>query len=281
MDTVRQRTRYAGNLRPDGEHGILSSVNKAPRDRTGTIPRLSCFQHLIAQDGKIVGLYADLALTPPPSPDYDDEAKFSSVNTLAGYIALGCAIKPCSPTPDTAVLVPFDEETTGASQGDTHWWYAPSSLVPDLITAVAHGDRAPALPRRQCARSNRSARFTLTPTEEPSGVRLGPPLSSVTILWYKGPVVKTASLCALYEVIRTDPKAFKNLIPSFTSILKQVFKKNRLHKTYDYHRYPAPFIQIKLLKILSSWRGVAFYETMYTCSYNKQSTESHHSHTIG
>ena len=32
----------------------------------------------------------------------------------------------------------------------------------------------------------------------------------------------SAALSALHEVIKTDPRPYKNLVPSFTSILKQV-----------------------------------------------------------
>lgn len=36
------------------------------------------------------------------------------------------------------------------------------------------------------------------------------------------PAVMSAALCALHECIKGDPRPYKNLIPSFTSILKQV-----------------------------------------------------------
>ena len=36
------------------------------------------------------------------------------------------------------------------------------------------------------------------------------------------PSVMSAALCALQEAIQRDPKPYKNLIPSFVSILKQV-----------------------------------------------------------
>jgi len=64
------------------------------------------------------------------------------------------------------------------------------------------------------------------------------------------PSVMSAALCALHEVIRESPGPYKNLVPSFVSILKQV-AEHRLPKAYDYHKTPAPFIQIKLLKILA------------------------------
>ncbi|GIL65486.1 hypothetical protein Vafri_19255 [Volvox africanus] len=72
-----------------------------------------------------------------------------------------------------------------------------------------------------------------------------------TMLCDKDPSVMSASLCALHDSIKVDPRPYKNLIPSFTSILKQV-SEHRLPKSYDYHRFPAPFIQIKLLKILAA-----------------------------
>ena len=71
----------------------------------------------------------------------------------------------------------------------------------------------------------------------------------------KDPSVMSAALCALHELILADPIPHKNLVPSFVSILKQIVE-HRLPKSYDYHRVPAPFIQIKLLKILAAL-GVA------------------------
>ena len=58
------------------------------------------------------------------------------------------------------------------------------------------------------------------------------------------PSVMSAALCALLEVVTVDPKPYKNLIPSFISILKQVkfsrhhcrnktsLQKQRLEKHY-------------------------------------------------
>lgn len=52
-----------------------------------------------------------------------------------------------------------------------------------------------------------------------------------------------AALCALFDTAKHDPKPYRNLIPSFVSILKQV-AEHRLPKTFEYHKTPAPFIQV-------------------------------------
>ncbi|WIA23805.1 hypothetical protein OEZ85_013480 [Tetradesmus obliquus] len=70
-----------------------------------------------------------------------------------------------------------------------------------------------------------------------------------TTLCDKEPSVMAATLNALASLAATNPAPFRQLIPSLTSILKQVVE-HRLPKAYDYHRFPAPFIQIKLLKLL-------------------------------
>lgn len=64
------------------------------------------------------------------------------------------------------------------------------------------------------------------------------------------PGVMGATLCPLFDLITVDVNFYKDLVISFVSILKQVAER-RLPKTYDYHQMPAPFIQIKLLKILA------------------------------
>lgn len=64
------------------------------------------------------------------------------------------------------------------------------------------------------------------------------------------PGVMGATLCPLSDLISNDVTAYKDLVISFVSILKQVAER-RLPKSYDYHQMPAPFIQIRLLKILA------------------------------
>ena len=41
------------------------------------------------------------------------------------------------------------------------------------------------------------------------------------LCFLQDPSVMSAALCALQEVVARDPKPYKNLIPSFISILKQ------------------------------------------------------------
>ncbi|KAG5229434.1 epsilon-adaptin family protein [Salix suchowensis] len=64
------------------------------------------------------------------------------------------------------------------------------------------------------------------------------------------PGVMGATLCPLFDLITNDANSYKDLVVSFVSILKQV-AEHRLPKAYDYHQLPAPFIQIRLLKILA------------------------------
>nr|GMD82035.1 AP-4 complex subunit epsilon [Ipomoea batatas] len=64
------------------------------------------------------------------------------------------------------------------------------------------------------------------------------------------PGVMAAALCPLFDLIKSDINSYKDLVVSLVNILKQVAER-RLPKSYDYHNMPAPFIQIKLLKILA------------------------------
>ncbi|CAK0798432.1 unnamed protein product, partial [Prorocentrum cordatum] len=63
------------------------------------------------------------------------------------------------------------------------------------------------------------------------------------------PSVMGASLHVLYETIKANSSSFKDLTPSFVSILKQI-TEHRLPRDFDYHRMPAPWLQVKLLSIL-------------------------------
>ncbi|CAK4084297.1 unnamed protein product [Aphanomyces euteiches] len=66
----------------------------------------------------------------------------------------------------------------------------------------------------------------------------------------RDPSVMGAALCLLHDVAVITPTAYKDLVPSYVSILKQI-TEHRLPREFDYHRIPAPWIQIRLLKILA------------------------------
>ena len=84
------------------------------------------------------------------------------------------------------------------------------------------------------------------------------------VLCDKDPAVMGTSLYILHEMAEAEPSTHKDLAPSFVSILKQI-TEHRLPSSFDYHRMPAPWIQIKLLKLLkllgSADRSVS--ESMY------------------
>merc|ERR1719285_477786 len=69
------------------------------------------------------------------------------------------------------------------------------------------------------------------------------------LLCDKDPSVMGASLNLMHELVDHNLVRMKELVPSFVSILKQIIE-HRLPKDYDYHRMPAPWMQINLLQIL-------------------------------
>lgn len=66
----------------------------------------------------------------------------------------------------------------------------------------------------------------------------------------KDPSVMGGTLPLLLAMVRDDIAGFKDLVPSLVSILKQIIE-HRLPKDYDYHRIPAPWVQMHLLRILA------------------------------
>jgi AP-4 complex subunit epsilon-1 len=66
----------------------------------------------------------------------------------------------------------------------------------------------------------------------------------------RDPSVMGASLVVIHAFALNDAAFFKDLVPSFVSILKQVIE-HRLPRDFDYHRIPAPWIQIQLLQLLA------------------------------
>ncbi|TMW60681.1 hypothetical protein Poli38472_000723 [Pythium oligandrum] len=66
----------------------------------------------------------------------------------------------------------------------------------------------------------------------------------------RDPSVMGASLCILHDLALVNPTEYKDLVPSFVSILKQI-TEHRLPREFDYHRIPAPWIQIRLLQLLA------------------------------
>ena len=70
----------------------------------------------------------------------------------------------------------------------------------------------------------------------------------------RDPSVMGATLALFHDVVLTDIENQRDLLPSFISILKQI-TEHRLSREFDYHRVPAPWLQIKLLKLLAILAG--------------------------
>lgn len=69
------------------------------------------------------------------------------------------------------------------------------------------------------------------------------------VLCDKEPSVMGSSLNVIQAMSRQNPLPFKDLVPSLVSILKQILE-HRLPSDYDYHRVPAPWMQLQLVRIL-------------------------------
>ena len=70
----------------------------------------------------------------------------------------------------------------------------------------------------------------------------------------KDPSVMGTTLSVFLDVVRAAPARYRNLAPSFVSIQRQIIE-GKLPKSYEYHKTPAPFIQIKMLKIFAVLGG--------------------------
>ena len=71
------------------------------------------------------------------------------------------------------------------------------------------------------------------------------------VLCDRDPAVMGASLNVIDSMAAVDPIPFKDLIASLISILKQVCER-RLPDAFEYHKVPAPWIQMKLVRILAT-----------------------------
>eukprot|EP00934_Nitzschia_sp_Nitz4_P005930 Nitzschia sp. Nitz4//scaffold12_size214221//133382//136510//NITZ4_001512-RA/size214221-processed-gene-0.121-mRNA-1//1//CDS//3329535056//5920//frame0 len=70
------------------------------------------------------------------------------------------------------------------------------------------------------------------------------------VLCDRDPSVMGSCLNVIEAMAVQEPIKFKDLIPSLVSILKQI-GEHRLPSDYDYHRVPAPWMQMRLVRILS------------------------------
>jgi len=64
------------------------------------------------------------------------------------------------------------------------------------------------------------------------------------------PSVMGVGLNVIYDQVKKDPNAWKDLTKQFVSQFCQILD-HRLHKDYDFQRLPAPWLQIKFLQIFA------------------------------
>ena len=64
------------------------------------------------------------------------------------------------------------------------------------------------------------------------------------------PSVMAATLPYFRENSKKNPEKYKDLVPGLVTRLKQIIE-HKLPREFDYHRFPAPWIQVILLEIMS------------------------------
>eukprot|EP00729_Bicosta_minor_P007265 gene7265-33171_t len=93
------------------------------------------------------------------------------------------------------------------------------------------------------------------------------------------PGVMVASLNVFYAMRSTALGLLKDLVGSFVDILKQVIDR-RLTRDFDYHKVPAPWMQIKLLRLLAitgaddQRASSTMYEVLQNCLAKAESQGS-------
>lgn len=70
------------------------------------------------------------------------------------------------------------------------------------------------------------------------------------VLSDKDPGVMEASLILFHDLVKEDPSSYKDLTTSFTNILSQILNR-KLPTEFDYHGVPAPWTQMRLLRIMA------------------------------
>lgn len=65
------------------------------------------------------------------------------------------------------------------------------------------------------------------------------------------PSVMGAALAVYHEMIVDNPAEFTSLVPVFVALQRMLIDRKAIHRAYDYHDVPAPWLQIRLLRILA------------------------------
>lgn len=116
------------------------------------------------------------------------------------------------------------------------------ALVSEVIKLLAHGNETV---RKKCIVVLYRF-YTIAPEVTPRAELIE---KLRRTLCDRDPSVMGSALNVIECIAEEDSLPFKDLIPSLISILKQVCE-NRLPSDYDYHRVPAPWIQMKIIRIL-------------------------------
>jgi AP-4 complex subunit epsilon-1 len=125
---------------------------------------------------------------------------------------------------------------------------AAQMLRPELMTVV-QGD-LPGLMTHEKPLVRRKVVEAMHAFYARSDTAIGDVVSFRQALCDRDPSVMDAATRLLHDVIQRSPDAHRDLLDSFVMILSQVIER-RLPRTYDYHRTPAPWLQIRVIQLLT------------------------------
>ncbi|KAK7194263.1 Adaptin N terminal region containing protein [Novymonas esmeraldas] len=166
-----------------------------------------------------------------------------------GYLATGLMVHPSSELMYLMVAtIQRDLRSLNYLEVSAALTAAARMLRPELLTVIQ--EDVAGLLRHEKALVRRKAAEALHAFYVRSDGAVGDVSAFRQALCDRDPSVMDAATRLLQEVVLRDAAAHRDLLDSFIFILSQVIER-RLPRAYEYHRMPAPWLQIRAIRLLT------------------------------